>query len=179
MTFKRMDESKLEDWQTIGKEHMPYQVALPERVMGMLRQLESFSGGFGVDQLHHALQTATMAKRAGASKELQLCALVHDIGKVVSVANHPAIAAEIIKPYVSEEAYQIVRTHQDFQGRHYYALLGKDPEAREQYRDEPWFAAAERFTDEWDQAAFDPEYELIPLEEWRPLVEEILGTFKL
>lgn len=179
MTFKRMDQSTPEDWQKIGMQHMPYQTSLPARVMLMLGQLGEFSGGFGVDQLHHALQTATMAKRAGASEELQLCALLHDIGKVVSVANHPAIAAEILKPYVSDESYQIVRTHQDFQGRHYYELLGKDPNTREKYRDEPWFAAAEQFTDEWDQAAFDPDYDVIGLEGWRPLIENFLGQFKL
>ena len=179
MTFKRMDESKLEDWQQIGAAHMPYQTSLPDRMLRMLEQLGEFSGGFGVDQLHHALQTATMAKRAGASEELQLCALLHDVGKVVSVANHPAIAAEILKPYVSEASYHIVRTHQDFQGRHYYELIGRDPEAWDQYRDEPWFAAAEQFTDEWDQAAFDPDYEVIPLEEWKPLLEKILGPFKI
>lgn len=179
MTFKRMDESKVEDWQHIGKAHMPYQMALPERMMGMLRELSRFEGGFGVDQLHHALQTATMAKRAGASEEMQLCALMHDVGKVVSVANHPAIAAEILRPYVSEDAYQIVRTHQDFQGKHYYALLGKDPNARDQYREKPWFAAAEQFTDEWDQAAFDPSYDVIPLDAWRPLLDAFLGKFKL
>ena len=75
----------------------------------MLRSLEDVYAGFGVSQLHHALQTATMAKRANAADEMVLAALCHDIGKVVSIPNHSEISAEIVRPYVSEEAYQVVR----------------------------------------------------------------------
>ena len=63
--------------------------------------------------------------------------LCHDIGKVVSVFNHPAIAAEMIRPYVRDDVYRMIRVHQDFQGRHYYAHFGGDPDAREQYAGEP------------------------------------------
>jgi predicted HD phosphohydrolase len=44
-------------------------------------------------------------------------ALCHDVGKAISVPNHPAIAAEILKPYVRPEVYEMIRVHQDFQGR--------------------------------------------------------------
>ena len=66
-----------------------------------------------------------MARRAGADDEMVLISLIHDIGKVISVMNHGQIAAEIIKPYVSDEAYHTIRTHQDFQGEHYYHFQGK------------------------------------------------------
>ena len=126
--------------------------------------------GFAVDQLTHCLQTATLAERAGADDELVVASLCHDIGKAISVPNHPVIAAEILKPYVRDEVYQVIRAHQDFQGRHYYAHFGGDPNARDQYRDEPWFALAERFADEWDQIAFDPDYDTLPLEHFEPRV---------
>ena len=87
-----------------------------------------------------------------------VAALCHDIGKYVSVPNHPRIAAEILRPYVRDEIFHVILTHQDFQGRHYYHHFGGDPEAREQYRDEPWFSLGERFADEWDQTSFDPDY---------------------
>ena len=45
----------------------------------------------------------------------------------ISVPNHPAIAAEILKPYVRPEVYTMIRVHQDFQGRHYYAPLRRRP----------------------------------------------------
>ena len=71
-------------------------------------------------------------------------------GKAVSVPNHPEIAAAIIKPYVRSDVYFMIKAHQDFQGRHYDAHFGADPEAREQYRDEPWYALAAQFADDWD-----------------------------
>ncbi len=179
MAFTRMDQGSLDDWIVIAQESAPYQEQVADRVLAMLRTLDGFSGGFGVSQLAHALQTATLAERAGAPDDLVVGALCHDMGKVISIANHPAIAAEILKPWVSEETYQIVRTHQDFQGRHYYHLIGKDPEARQQYKDEPWFAMAERFTDEWDQAAFDPAYDTEPLEHFEPLVRKVFGEVKI
>ena len=45
-----------------------------------------------------------------------------------------------------------------------------DPEAREQYEGEPWFALAERFADDWDQTSFDPDYPTQPLAHFEPLV---------
>ena len=103
------------------------------------------------------LQTATLAERAGADDEVVVASLCHDIGKAISVPNHPRIAAEILKPYVRDEVYQMIRAHQDFQGRHYYDHFGGDPNARDKYGGEPWFDLAAQFADEWDQIAFDPD----------------------
>jgi predicted HD phosphohydrolase len=64
----------------------------PKRILSMLKQAESLTLGFGTDQLHHALQTATMARRAGAEDEMILISLIHDIGKVINVPNHGQIA---------------------------------------------------------------------------------------
>jgi predicted HD phosphohydrolase len=178
-SFTAMEGSSREDWMRIARATLELQNSVPNRVMTMLKSLDGIYAGFGVSQLHHALQTATMAKRANASDELVLSALCHDIGKSISIANHAAIAAELLKPYVSADTYQIVLTHQDFQGRHYYEHFGKSGQLREQYRGAAWFAAAERFTDEWDQAAFDPRYPILPLEEFEPLVRQFFGTYPM
>lgn len=175
--FTRMDESSRDEWMTIARATVEYQGSTADRILGMLQGLDAVHGGFGVSQLHHALQTATMARRAEARDELVLCALCHDVGKYVSIPNHAAIAAEMLRPYVSDAAYQIVRTHQDFQGRHYYEHFGKSGTLRDQYRDQPWFADAEQFTDEWDQAAFDPRYPILPLSEFAPLVRQFFSTY--
>ncbi|MET0287714.1 MAG: HD domain-containing protein [Polyangiales bacterium] len=177
--FTRMDQSSRDEWMQIGRETMQLQSGVPRQVLGMLRSMKGLHAGFGVDQLHHALQTATMAKRANAADDVVLAALCHDVGKVISIPNHAAIAAEMLKPYVSAEVYQILRTHQEFQGRHYFAHFGASPTLRDKYRAEPWFALAEQFTDEWDQAAFDPAYPVLPLEEFEPLVNQLLGKFPL
>jgi predicted HD phosphohydrolase len=170
-----MDEGKTEDWMVIGQAVGQRQARMPAVIKAMLLQLEEQVDGFAVDQLQHALQTATRAARDGASEEMIIAALCHDIGKVVSVENHPAIAAEILKPYVSRETYEIIRTHQDFQGRHYYALMGKDPEARRQYESEPWYETACLFTDGWDQTSFDPEYDTLPLAYFEPMIERVFS----
>jgi len=173
--FTRMDRSTEAQWTHIAREHARNFSRVAERVLAELRSLRDVVDGFAVDQLTHSLQTATRAERDGADPEFVVASLCHDIGKAISVVNDAAIAAEVLRPYVREELYQVIRTHQDFQGRHYYAFMGKDPDARAQYRDQPWFALAERFADEWDQRAFDPAYDTLPLEHFVPLVREVFG----
>ena len=175
MPFTRMDQSTAAEWMSIGREVAQRQAQMPALIKSMLRQLEEQVDGFATNQLVHALQTATRAVRDGASEELIVAALCHDIGKVISVINHPAIAAEILKPYVARETYEIIRTHQDFQGRHYYALMGLNPDARSQYVHEPWYPLAEQFTDEWDQASFDPHYNTLPFEYFEPMLDRVFG----
>jgi predicted HD phosphohydrolase len=175
-TFTRMDESTAEQWAVIGAETTKNQPRVAEQFLAMLRQLEGITDGFACDQLVHALQTATRAERGGADPEMVFASLVHDVGKVVSVFNHPAIAAEMIRPYVRPEVYDVIRVHQDFQGRHYYHHFGGDPDAREQYQGQPFFDLAAQFADEWDQTAFDPDYDYEPLEHFIPLVREITAA---
>ncbi len=158
-TFTRMDESTLEDWTEIGAATAANQGRVADRMLELLRSLADITDGFGTDQLTHCLQTATLAERAGADDEVVFASLMHDVGKAISVPNHPAIAAEMIRPYVRPEVYQMIRVHQDFQGRHYYAHFGADPDARETHRSElspeEW-ELAERFADEWDQSRLRP-----------------------
>jgi predicted HD phosphohydrolase len=177
--FTRMDTSTEGDWMKIARATIELQPSVADRVLDMLRSFDQLYAGFGVSQLHHALQTATMARRANASDEIVLAALCHDIGKYVSIANHPAIAAEMLRPYVSEAAYKVVLTHQDFQGRHYYGHFGKSTTLRDKHKAEPWYALAEQFTDEWDQAAFDPAYPVLPLAEFEPLVRSTFARYPM
>ena len=85
--FTRMDQSSQEDWEHIRDEHMPHVLDMPNRIISMLKQLDGVTLGFNTDQLHHALQTATMARRAGADDEMIVISLIHDIGKVINVMN--------------------------------------------------------------------------------------------
>jgi predicted HD phosphohydrolase len=177
-SFRRMDESTAEQWAVIGKESFENQDRVAERVLGMLRSLSEITDGFAVDQLTHCLQTATRAERAGADDEVVVASLCHDVGKAVSVPNHPRIAAEILRPYVRDDVHWMIEVHQDFQGRHYYHHFGGDPNAREQYKGHPSYELAERFADEWDQAAFDPDYDTLPLEHFEPRLRELFANPK-
>lgn len=177
-SFTRMDESTAEQWAVIGAETMQNQPRVAEEFLTMLHRLEGITDGFACDQLVHALQTATRAERDGADPEVVFASLVHDVGKIVSVFNHPAISAEMIKPYVRPEVYEMIRVHQDFQGKHYYHHFGGDSQARDKYVGEPYYELAARFADDWDQTSFDPDYDTLPLEHFEPLVREITAAPK-
>ncbi len=114
---------------------------VPDRILRVLRSLDELTQGFQVTQLFHSLQTATRAERGGADLDLVVGSLCHDMGKALSNANHPAIAAEMIRPWVSPDTYWIVKVHQDFQGLHYYERMGLDPMMRRKHPDHPAFDA--------------------------------------
>ncbi len=145
---------------------------VPNRILRQLRLLEEIAEGMEVDQLQHSLQTATRAERAGASTDIVLAALLHDVGKTISNANHPAMSAEMVRPWLSEDAYWVIKVHQDFQGIHYFERMGLDPMMRLKHKEHPLYELAEQFVDEWDNKAFDPDYDTYPLEHFAPMVDE-------
>lgn len=177
-TFTRMDESTAEEWAEIGRQTAANQGRVAESILAMLRSLKTVTDGFATDQLTHCLQTATLAEKAGADTELIVASLCHDIGKAVSVPNHGAIAAEMLRPYVRPDLAWMLQTHQDFQGQHYYQHFGIDPHKRATYIGHPAFELTAKFTDEWDQIAFDPNGETYPLEHFEPLVREVFAMAK-
>ena len=175
-TFTRMDASTAEQWTRIVGEIVEHQPRVAETVLAMLASLAEITDGFAVDQLTHCLQTATLAERRGADDELVVASLCHDVGKAVSVPNHPRIAAEILRPYVRDEVAWLIEVHQDFQGAHYFHHLGGDPHARDAHRGHASYALAERFADEWDQVAFDPDGDALPLDHFAPRLRAVFAT---
>ena len=55
------------------------------------------------------------------------------------------------------------------------ARMGIDPMIRLKYQGHEFYESAERFADEWDQKAFDPDYPTLPLEHFEPMVREVFG----
>lgn len=157
--FTRMDEGSPEEWAMIREKTLETQRQVADRILPMLRWLENSVDGYAVDQLTHSLQTAARAEEAGADDELVVAAACHDIGKFVSTANHAAMSAEILRPYVRDELYAVILHHQTFQGHAYNHNFGWDPDARDEFRDEPWFDLAVTFADDWDQMSFDPDFD--------------------
>ena len=174
--FTTMIEGTAEDWGHIAREHGIHQKsAAPMQIMDSMRRLEPIVVGFAANQLTHCLMTATLARRDGANDEEIVSALCHDIGKLMSIPNHGAIAAEILRPYVSEDLYHAVYWHQDFQGRYYYEHLGKPATMRDRFRGESWFAIAEKLVDHWDAPAFDPDFAVDSLESFEPEVVRVFS----
>jgi predicted HD phosphohydrolase len=174
--FTDMREGTAADWAHIAAEHHRHQTsAAPQQIMESLKRLEGIEVGFAANQLGHSLMAATLARRDGASEEEVVAALCHDLGKLFSIPNHGAIAAEMLKPYVREDIYHAVYWHQEFQGRYYFEHLGKDPEGRARFAGESWYGFAEKLVDAWDAPAFDPDFVADPLESFRPEVEHIFS----
>jgi predicted HD phosphohydrolase len=177
--FTDMRQGKAEDWAHIAAEHGRHQKgAAARQIMEALARLEAIEVGFAANQLTHSLMAGTLARRAGASDQEVVAALCHDIGKLFSIPNHGAIAAEMLKPYVSEDIYRAVYWHQEFQGRYYFEHLGKDPEGRGRFAGESWYAFAEKLVDEWDAPAFDPAFDVDPLESFEPEVTRVFSNPK-
>jgi hypothetical protein len=60
----------------------------------------------------HMLQSASLAKRRGASEEIILACLLHDVGQCLMKSDHGWWSAQIIEPYVSERVVFAVKYHQ-------------------------------------------------------------------
>jgi predicted HD phosphohydrolase len=176
MGFKALSETVRDDWKKVAVAIKEDHKNLPVKIETILRGFEHLDHGFPCSQLHHALSMATLAKRDGASDELIVAALCHDIGKFFSVANHAAIAAEILRPYVSDNVYRVLYNHQDFQGHYYYENFGMDPDCRDRFKTEPWYQDGLKFSS-WDQAAFDADFKPEPLEAFLPLLKKQLEAF--
>ena len=175
-SFKSFEESTAEDWAVIAPQLSVTQGLVADRVIGLLRELGEDYGGFPVNRLEHSLQTATRAERDGKDDEYVFCALIHDIGDTLSPFNHPAIAAGIVKPFVSEANHFMVKHHGEFQGYYFWHHLGMDKDAREKFRDSEFFGYTEEFCAKYDQTAFDADYVSNPLEHYEPLIRQILRS---
>jgi predicted HD phosphohydrolase len=169
-TFRAMTEGTQEDWSIIAGQFIPFAAVGGKRILEHLRLLEGDCGGFPVDRLTHCLQTATRAHRAGRDEEYVVCALLHDIGDTLGAYNHPDIAAAILKPFVSEANSWMVEKHGVFQGYYFFHYLGMDRDMREAFRGHPHFQYTAEFCEKYDQNAFDPAYDTMPLEAFEPMV---------
>ena len=169
-TFTRMDESTAEEWALMEAEDDGLLDALPDRILDLLRLLESDTGGFAVDRLTHSLQTAHRAEMDGRDDAYIVCALVHDIGDTLTPLNHADLGAAIVKPWVSEAYHWMVQHHDVFQGYYFWHYLGLDRNARDALKSHDFYEVGEAFVDKYDMLAFDPDYPTPPLAHYEPLL---------
>jgi predicted HD phosphohydrolase len=119
--------------------------------------------------------TGTLARRDDATDEEVAIALLHDVGKSVNIPNHGPIAAELMRPYVSEDAYHVIYNHQHFQGKFYYTFMGENPNMRDDFTQKSWYDLAVKLVDRWDAPAFDPDFEADSLDSFEPLLQKIFS----
>ena len=121
----------------------------------------------------HMLQSASLAKRRGASEEIILACLLHDTGQSLMKTDHGWWSAQIIEPYVSERVVFAVKHHQALRfypdpaagyeyPESYFQIFGVDyvppPHIKAAYeyaRNHKWYMDARLVTLN-DLYAFDP-----------------------
>ena len=174
--FTSFQESTKEDWSLIMRQIGNTQNMVADNALHLLRKLGNDHGGFPVSRLEHSLQTATRAEQDGRDAQYVVCALIHDIGDTLAPFNHPYIASTMLKPVVSEANHFMVAQHGIFQGYYFWHHIGMDRNARDAFRDSPYFDYTEEFCVKYDSPAFDPDFVSAPLEHFEPLVRELFAA---
>ena len=175
VSWTAMADGTVEDYAELSKIFESHgRETLVGHLLSVMRLLEGPTLGYQIDRERHCRQSATRALRNGESDEFVVAALLHDIGDVLAPDNHSGVAAAILAPYVSEETEWVVRHHGLFQGYYYFHHLGGDRHARERYAESPHYDRCVDFCTSYDQNCFDPAYDDLPMEDFVPLLEEVL-----
>ena len=158
------------DWEALPAYYRTRFDGIAHRLTDHLRLLESRFYGRDVDRLEHCLQSATLAAKANRNDEYVACALLHDVGDTLGPADHGAVAAAIVEPFVSADLHWIVANHTRFQARHSFDRTGMRADASDDLAGSPWFDAAAEFCAEFDWPAFQKGYPSLRLEHFTPLL---------
>ena len=179
VNFKSMENGTAEEYAFLNGLEDQFNVDLPKRLIAALRSLNSSLSGYQISRLEHSLQGATRAYVAGEDLEMVIAILFHDIGDELAPYSHSEMAAAILRPFISEKIYWIIKHHGVFQMYYYAHHSGGDRNARELFIDSPWYQDAIKFCHEYDQNCFDPDYESKPLEFFVPMINEFFSKPKI
>ncbi len=136
VSFTAMEHGTREDYEFLSSLEDGEMQDFPDRVLGWLRTMDD-SVGYQISRLDHSLQAATRAHRAGEDEETVVCVLLHDIGDYLAPANHSEVAAAVLRPYVSEKNYWIVKHHGALPGRVLLPLRRRRPQRPGQVQGPP------------------------------------------
>ena len=101
--FEHMVDGTPEDYDLIGRELAEHKANhLTDHILDTLKAMAGPLLGYQVDRFPHCLQSATRALRNGEDDEMVVAALLHDVGAPIAPENHSAVAADILRPYVSD-----------------------------------------------------------------------------
>lgn len=175
VNFTEMENGNQQDYGLLCNSFEEYVRDLPKRILNSLTRLKTAYEGYQISRYEHSLQTATRAYRNGENEEMIVAALVHDIGGTLAPYNHGALAAAIVKPYVSEKICWIIEHHDIFITYYWAHYRGLNRHARDKYRNYPYYQATVDFCHNYDQKSFDPNYDTLPLEFFEPMVQQIFA----
>ncbi len=170
-----MKHGSKQDYELLSKYEKEFAEKLPDRILEALKNLGGSMDGYQVSRLEHSLQSATRAEKDGADEEMIVATLLHDIGDNLAPFNHSQLVASVLRPYVSEKVYWIMLHHGLFQEYYYAHHIGRDRNARDQFKDHQYYQDAVDFCEKWDQKSFDPEYDSFSLDHFEPMVRNIFS----
>ena len=175
VSFTKMEDGTTEEYTFLTPLYNNCLNNVPDTLLKILKQMQGDKLGYKIDRYTHSLQSATRAERDGANEETIVCTLMHDIGDMLAPQNHSQVAASILRPYISEQNYWILKHHGLFQGYYYFHHQNKDRNVRDKYIDQPYYQSCVDFCHKWDQSSFDPDYDTFPLEHFEPMVRNVLS----
>ena len=178
VSFTRMADGTAEEYAFLTPLYEKCRSGVSDRLLELLKAMKGDKLGYQVDRYTHSLQSATRAESDGADEETVVCALLHDLGDVIAPDNHSEVIASILRPYISKKNHWVLKHHGLFQGYYYFHHIGGDRNARERYKDHPFYQECVDFCEKWDQTSFDPDYPTQPLEYFEPMVRKVLTTPK-
>ncbi|MFM7443355.1 MAG: HD domain-containing protein, partial [Tabrizicola sp.] len=173
--FTAMKDGDAEDYAMLDVHERDYASGTADRLLGALVERDESLSGYQVTRLGHSLQAATRAWRAGADTDWVVAALLHDIGDIYAPYNHDEYAAAILKPFVREQVTWVVEKHGDFQRLYYAHHVGGNQHARDRYRDHACYQDCADFCEMWDQSSFDPDYPIMSVADFAPMVREVFA----
>ena len=173
--FTQMKDGDKEDYDFLTAHEVEYTKGTADRLLTAPVSLDESLSGYKITRLGHSLQSATRAWRDGADIDWVASALLHDVGDIFAPYNHDEYAAAILKPFVREQCTWVVEKHGDFQLVYYAKHVGADPDKRDVYKGHTYFDDCAEFCEKWDQSSFDPDYDMLPLEFFAPMVREVFA----
>lgn len=177
--WTRMEDGTQQDYELLFRLEEKQNADLVDRLFAHLRLGDVDWGGYQITRYQHSLQSATLALRDDADEEMVVAALFHDIGDAIAPYNHSELAAAVLKPYVSERVHWIIKHHGVFQSYYYAHHLNGDRNAREKFKSSPYYEDCIHFCHNYDQNAFDPDYDTLPLEAFEPMVRRVFSSSRL
>jgi len=175
VSFVHMADGTAEDYRIIGEAMKEANKPLADDVLALLQENERIDLGYQVTRLEHSLQAATHAFRDNQSEEMVVAALLHDVGDTLAPFNHAQVAAAILRPYVSAQTHWVVLHHGHFQTYYYNHHFGRDRNARDAFQGHPHYQACVDFCAKYDQNAFDPAFDTMPLSAFEPMVHRLFA----
>lgn len=174
MHFTRMDEGTQEDFELLKEVHERSLEALPDLLYKLLDDVGN-DDFYNISRKEHCLQSATRALRDNRDEEYIVVTLFHDICEALGPFNHGEVIASILRPFISRNNYWMLANHGLFQTYYYGKFLGLDPNARDQYKNDPAYEQTVEFCAKYDQVSFDPDYKSEPLSTFDPMVRRVLN----